>query len=170
MSATRFYEAPEQQSIIKTQLVAKYFGAWTTLMLARSNEPSGRIAYIDLFAGPGKFDDGKASTPLRLLNYAIKNPVLCARLVTMFNDKDPILAARLQTEINALPDIDKLKYKPNVTNITIGSTLVDQLRGMRLVPTLFFIDPWGYKGLSLVLQPHLASALLAALQLTGQSA
>jgi hypothetical protein len=67
----------------------------------------------------------------------------------MFNDKDPILAARLQTEIDALPDIDKLKYKPNVTNITIGSTLVDQLRGMRLVPTLFFIDPWGYKGLSL---------------------
>lgn len=149
MSTNRFFESPDQQNIIKTKLVVKYFAAWTTFMLPRLKGPGDRLAYIDLFAGPGRFEDGKASTPLWILNYAIKNPALCARLVTMFNDKKPEFAAQLRTEIAALQGIEKLTYGPQVTNIAVGSQLVDMLRGLSLAPTLFFIDPWGYKGLSL---------------------
>lgn len=149
MGSNRFYESSDPQNFIKSKLVDKYFRAWTTLMLSRLNRPSDRLAYIDLFAGPGRFEDGKASTPLWILNNAVKNPALCARLVTIFNDKNPKFAAQLRAEIDALQGIEKLTHYTQVTNIAVGSELGDMLRNLRLVPTLFFIDPWGYKGLSL---------------------
>jgi three-Cys-motif partner protein len=149
MGISRFFDAPDPQNIIKTQLVSKYFGAWTTFMLTRLRGLDARLAYIDLFAGPGRFEDGKASTPLWILNNAIGNPALCARLVTIFNDKNPDFAAQLRREIDALPGIEKLKHKPQVMNVEVGRDLIGLLRGGNLVPTLFFIDPWGYKGLSI---------------------
>lgn len=149
MATARFFEEPDAQNIIKTKLVAKYFGAWTTFMLPRLRRPGDRLAYIDLFAGPGRFSDGKASTPLWILNNAISRPELCSRLVTTFNDKNPDHVTRLRTEIDALPGIEKLAHRPQVSNVTVGSELVALLRNLKLVPTLFFIDPWGYKGLSL---------------------
>ncbi len=45
--------------------------------------------------------------------------------------------------------VEKLVHKPQVTNIAVGSELTALFSTRRLVPTLFFIDPWGYKGLSL---------------------
>ncbi|MBA2519735.1 MAG: three-Cys-motif partner protein TcmP, partial [Chloroflexia bacterium] len=151
MGNSEFYNTPEQQSILKTKLVAKYFGAWSQIMLAQS---SGPIAYIDLFAGPGKFDDGLASTPLWILNHAIRDDKLCSRLITVFNDKEAKYVAQLQAEIDVLPGIEKLAYRPCVSNAAVGNELVDILREKSLLPTLFFIDPWGYKGLSLDLIGH----------------
>lgn len=118
-------------------------------MLRRGRGAGGRIAYIDLFSGPGKFDDGSPSTPLRILRETINNPELCARLVTIFNDKNADYVRQLQAAIDSLPRIEKLTNKPQVSNATVGADLVDLFRPLNLVPTLFFIDPWGYKGLSL---------------------
>ncbi|MGH2531344.1 MAG: three-Cys-motif partner protein TcmP [Thermomicrobiales bacterium] len=67
----------------------------------------------------------------------------------MFNDRNPEYVARLRSRIDDLPGIEKLIHKPRVSNEEVGSKLVDMLRSTTLVPTLFFIDPWGYKGLSL---------------------
>lgn len=149
MGTSRFFESADPQNIIKTKLVAKYFGAWTTFMVPRIKRTGENIAYIDLFAGPGRFLDGAASTPLWILNNAISRPELCQRLVTIFNDKQRSFAEQLQTEIDDLPGVEKLVHKPQVTNIAVGSELIALFSTRRLVPTLFFIDPWGYKGLSL---------------------
>jgi hypothetical protein len=35
---------------------------------------SDRIAYVDLFAGPGRYGNGTKSTPLLILETAIANP------------------------------------------------------------------------------------------------
>lgn len=149
MRSSRFYESPDVQNTIKTKLVTEYFVAWTDVILPRLKRPDDRLAYIDLFAGPGRFEDGMASTPLRILEQAIKKPALCARLITMFNDKKPEFVAQLRTEIDALQGIDMLSQRPQVSHVTVGSQLVDMLHSFSRVPTLFFIDPWGYKGLSL---------------------
>jgi three-Cys-motif partner protein len=105
--------------------------------------------YIDLFAGPGRYKDGTASTPLRVLSQAIEHPDMRNMLVTMFNDVDPEHVNSLEKAINALPGIEKLKYKPDIDNKEVGSEIVQEFEKMKLVPTLFFVDPWGYKGLSL---------------------
>jgi len=38
-----------------------------------------------------------------------------------------------------------------VRNKEVGQEIVAMFSQMRLIPTLFFIDPWGYKGLTLQL-------------------
>ncbi len=149
MSTSGYYESPHTQNIVKTRIVSKYFKAWSDIMLTHGKDAKGRIAYIDLFSGPGRFDDRTASTPLWLLSQAVKDLRLCSRLVTLFNDKDKTLIDRLQTEIDAFPGIEKLTYKPQLSSVSVGSEIATLYRNMNLVPTLFFIDPWGFKGLSL---------------------
>lgn len=149
MAGDEFFDAPEAQNVVKSIIVAKYFDSWSTIMLTRSNVSGGRIAYVDLFSGPGKFEDGSLSTPFKVLLQAINDPRLCARLVTVFNDMNPAYTHQLQESITAFPGIEKLTHKPVVANITVGTDLVQSMGRLNLVPTLFFIDPWGYKGLSL---------------------
>lgn len=149
MGDDSFFRSQDAQNFIKTKIVTDYFDAWSKIMLTKTHDAQQRIAYIDLFAGAGRFDDGEPSTPLRILRAAIDDPKLSRQLVTQFNDKNPLYASKLQREIAALEGIASLRFPPAVSNKTVGPELVNLLSGLRLVPTLFFIDPWGYKGLSL---------------------
>jgi three-Cys-motif partner protein len=108
-----------------------------------------KIAYVDLFAGPGRYSDGSKSTPLLVLEKAISDPVMRKMLVTVFNDKDPEFTSALAHAIRTLPDIEELEYPPQVHCQEIGSKVVEMFEQMELIPTLMFVDPWGYKGLSL---------------------
>ncbi len=103
MGGDTFFDVPEEQSVIKTMLVTNYFDAWTRIMLSRVSGSGGQLAFIDLFSGPGRYEDGSPSTPLWVLDYAIKDPKLCSHLTTVFNDKNPEYAAQLRAAIAALP-------------------------------------------------------------------
>ena len=46
------------------------------------------MAYIDLFSGPGRYDDQSKSTPLLVLETILTNADLTNWMVTLFNDKD----------------------------------------------------------------------------------
>ena len=72
-------------------------------------------------------------------------------LVTLFNDKDEKSVRSLERSISEIEGINKLRYPPQVANEEVGDELVKQFENMKLVPTLFFVDPFGYKGLSLQL-------------------
>lgn len=151
MPTNNFFEDPKEQSIVKSAIVAKYFWAWAKVIIstARKNRRQAKIAYIDLFAGPGRYEDNTKSTPLLVLEKAISEPDLAQSLVTMFNDRDENNSCSLEQAIKALPGIESLKYPPQVYNWEIGTAIVEQFERMQLIPTLFFVDPWGYKGLSL---------------------
>ena len=142
-----FFEESKEQSQVKSQIVSKYFWAWANVV--SSNKYVEKIAYIDLFAGPGRYEDGTRSTPLLVLEKAINDPKMCKRLVTIFNDKDAKAVQTLQREIFSIVGIDKLKIQPQIFNESVGEEIVEMFEEMQLVPTLFFVDPWGYKGLSL---------------------
>ena len=147
-----FFEEQKEQSLIKSTIVAKYFDVWANVIIStqkRYPQHSQKIAYIDLFAGPGRFKDGSMSTPLRIINNAIEKIDLRERLVAIFNDKDENNSNDLQRTIREIPGIDTLKFKPAVYNQEVGEEIVKMFEEMSLVPTLFFVDPWGYKGLSL---------------------
>lgn len=159
MSSNSFFNEQKEQSLIKARIVEKYFWAWAKVITAtleriekqRELKEKQKIAYIDLFAGPGRYKDGSESTPLRVLETAIKEPELQERLLTLFNDADENNTQSLQESINSITDIGKLKNKPTVKNHEVGEEIVKAFEENRLVPTLFFVDPWGYKGLSLQL-------------------
>lgn len=154
MADNSFFDESREQSQVKTAIVAKYFDAWSRVMISAQRRVSaqpGRIAYIDLFAGPGRYKDGTKSTPLLILEKAIQDANLRQMLVTLFNDKDEENKRSLGKAIHDLPGIDTLKYAPRVICHEIGDQVVQQFVQMRFAPTLFFVDPWGYKGLSLQL-------------------
>jgi three-Cys-motif partner protein len=151
MSEEAFFTRPTEQSRAKSRIVAKYFRAWAKVVIPAAKLRENRIAYIDLFAGPGRYEDGTPSTPLIVLQEAIKDPELRKMLVVLFNDKNKENANSLQAALEALPGITELRYKPQVENEEVGQKIVEAFKQIKFVPTLLFIDPWGYKGLSLAL-------------------
>jgi three-Cys-motif partner protein len=104
---------------------------------------------VDLFAGPGRYRDGAVSTPLRVLQKAIEKPLYAERLVTIFNDKDVDNVRTLEEEIGKLPGIERLKHKPQIWNAEVGDKIATAFGSQTKIPILAFIDPWGYKGLTL---------------------
>lgn len=48
----------------------------------RGSDP--KIAYLDLFAGPGRYKDGTKSTPLLILEKTIQDEMMSEMLVTVF--------------------------------------------------------------------------------------
>src|SRR5713226_1910381 len=150
-TSTDFFEESRQQSRIKSRIVAKYFWAWAQVIASTMKGHGNRIAYMDLFAGPGKYKDDTPSTPVIVLQTAIKDPRLREMLVTVFSDKKLEFATSLQKTIDAIPGIETLKYKPLVQNEEVGQKIVESFQKTKLIPTLLFVDPWGYKGLSVTL-------------------
>ena len=144
-----FFEESKEQSQIKSRIVQKYFWAWSRVIIPSARRSDNRILYVDLFAGPGRYEDGTLSTPLLVLEKAIADPSMREMLVTRFNDKDAETSSKLRAAIDALPGIRKLKYEPYVSNEIVGEQIAKMFAEMRLIPTFFFVDPWGYKGLSL---------------------
>jgi three-Cys-motif partner protein len=151
MSNVSFFDEQKEQSLIKARIVEKYFWAWAKVITPTAKKAANKIAYIDLFAGPGRYKDGSKSTPIKVLETAISETDMQNMLVTIFNDSDSSNVSSLQESVNSIPGIEKLKYKPQVINQEVGENIVNTFNSLKLVPTLFFVDPWGYKGLSLQL-------------------
>lgn len=153
MVDNRFFEESREQSLIKATIVAKYFWAWAKVIIGAMRKypelSRDKIAYVDLFAGPGRYKDGSASTPILVLKKAIEDRDIRERLVTIFNDKNEGNKRSLETEIQSIPNLHLLKHQPQVLNEEVGDKIVQNLEQAKLVPTLCFVDPWGYKGLSL---------------------
>ena len=147
-----FFQEQQEKSLIKARIVSKYFTAWASVILGaqkRYPDRTQKMAYIDLFAGPGRYDDQSKSTPLLVLETIINNPEFADRVVTLFNDKDSSNVESLKAAINQLQGIEKLKYAPSFYNEEVGDEIAKLFSSRNLIPTFFFVDPWGYKGLSL---------------------
>jgi three-Cys-motif partner protein len=150
MASERFFEERSDQSEVKARIISKYFFAWANVIMPTATKHNGgKIAYIDLYAGPGRYKDGSASTPLLVLQTAIEHPKMSQMLVSYFNDAENANIATLQSEIDKLPAIANLKYKPVITCGEVDEEAAKYFNEVRLGPSFSFVDPFGYKGLSL---------------------
>lgn len=147
----QFFEEQAEQSLIKAEIVSKYFFVWAKVIIATQKRfgRGDRVAYIDLFAGPGRYRNGTASTPLLILEKALGEEDFRERLVAIFNDKDENNSNSLKTAIQELPGIECMKFAPIVHSGEVGEQVVKSFEQAKLVPTFLFVDPFGYKGLSL---------------------
>lgn len=143
-----FYDTPTAASKTKIEIVTKYFDAWSKIL----GPTAIRLAYQDLYSGPGRYKkDGTASTPVLVVQKIIADPKLRSKVETHFNDANPAYAAELKKNLEALPDYGSLRFKPEVTNETVDKGFEQQLRHIGRVPTFSFVDPFGYKGVTLKL-------------------
>jgi three-Cys-motif partner protein len=143
-----FFEESTEQSRVKANIVADYFSTWAKIMIPSSKRWDGKIGYIDLFAGPGRYNDGTKSTPLLILEKAIIDPDMRNMIVTIFSDAIPENIQSLNNVIKSLPNIDTLKYQPKVYTEIVDEKIAEIFGSTKMIPCLTFLDPWGYKGLS----------------------
>jgi three-Cys-motif partner protein len=146
-----WFEKPTEQSIVKARIVVSYFTAWSNVMkgvLSGSNTPR-KMAYVDLFAGPGAYEDGTETTPLLILRKAVDDSFLKGHLAAFFNDKDAESIESLECRIREIAGFNDLRFKPQFSSDEVGERFTRWLERTDLSPSLSFIDPWGYKGLSL---------------------
>lgn len=136
MDSDGFFREQSQQSEIKSQIVSNYFTIWAKI-ITQARKPE-QIAYIDLFSGPGIYEDGTESTPLKVLNKAIADRVIADRLQCYFNDKDKANIEKLEDVISTSLDISKLKYPPIFMSVEVGDHLINKLHKIRYTPSLMF--------------------------------
>jgi three-Cys-motif partner protein len=72
MADASFFDAPTEASLKKHRIVSKYFGGWANIILPETLRKEGKIMYVDLFCGPGRYLDGTPSTPLLILDHVVK--------------------------------------------------------------------------------------------------
>ncbi len=149
MSTDDFFSKPSEQSGVKAEIVSAYFRGWANVMVSEAKKrPRPQLGYVDLYSGPGVYENGIKSTPIRILEEAIRDPDLRGMLTLRFNDADPANASALGA-IASTPGAESLEYRPDVTSEEVTLATAEAFERTRFDPTLFFFDPWGYKGLTL---------------------
>ena len=119
-SGDNFFDVQSEASGVKARIISKHFDTWSNIVLREAIRLGQKIAYIDLYCGPGRYGDGNKSTPLLVLEKAIRKPELARNLVTIFNDEDAEAIEKLKVEVSNLPGVEMLAIKPVLMNTTVG--------------------------------------------------
>lgn len=110
-----------------------------------------KVVYLDLYAGKGKYESGEMSTAIRILAISANDSFLKKNLVSILNDVKESHCDNLAEVIKENSFSKKLHYSPKIMNRKVDVLFANDLNSIKKVPTLCFIDPYGYKGLSLTL-------------------
>ncbi|MBA4132023.1 MAG: hypothetical protein C0519_11425 [Hyphomicrobium sp.] len=157
-STKKFFTDPQRvTSAIKTKIVVEYFKSWASILwgvVKSNNRP--HLRYVDLFAGTGKID-GVKSTPLLIMEHVISKPELAESVGALLNDLNSDHIKQLEENLKALPGYETLKRPPRTRTGPVDEKLVDIFTKSNNVPSFSFIDPFGYKGLTLPLVKALVS-------------
>lgn len=144
-----FFATQTPSSRTKATIISDYFPQYCRIIM--KPKPQKVIRYLDLFAGPGKYDDGNWSTPLLLAKQCASDIDLRKVVHLLFNDMNYSQAL----ETNFLQEFPSgtFVYEPRFGSQTVGESekitefLSRQEGKKNEKPTLLFVDPWGYKGI-----------------------
>lgn len=155
-----FFAEQSEASKIKSQIVSKYLDGWSLII----GSWAPKLVYADFFAGRGRYEDGKPSTPLEAITNVASRPKLVGKVQMVFNEFNEDFHRQLSDNVLCHEQTSSLAFKPIIQNNDFqGLPAIEQLRNWlglpssgTLPPSLVFVDPWGYKGLSL---QHLSDIL-----------
>ena len=146
MSIKDFFKKQTSSSLIKAKIVAEYFPQYARILLKK---PQDNIIYLDLFAGPGVYEDGSLSTPILLSQHVANDPILNGKVQLLFNDNT--YSKVLEENFNNFFPDGTFIHKPRFSNKTVGKDkdiqnyLSREPLKKNPKPTLLFFDPFGYK-------------------------
>lgn len=147
-TTAKFYESPSDKSKVKTLIVTEFLKAYFQIINRSVAKGKKEIIYIDLFCGPGKFEDGQPSTPLALLDTVNSfEDELRRKIRIVFNDENRNYINKLKKIVDNHEVVQKLNYDIEVTNHCAGDVNIKAYTSKKC-PIFSFIDPWGYKGVS----------------------
>lgn len=150
-----FFKNQGGASRVKACIVQESFDAWAKIIRSTRSD-SEKIAYVDLYSGPGRYENGSMSTPLMVIKKALENEKISKSLIAVFNDKDENNTETLKKEICKIEGIEKLDYE--IYHETIDENASSYFEDLNMIPTFTFLDPFGYVGLTLKLVDNLINS------------
>lgn len=151
MAINNFFEKQTLSSRVKANIISEYFPKYCKIIVRR-HIPE-RIGYFDLFAGPGKYEDGNWSTPLLIAKHCFDDELLRQKVWMVFNDKE--YSEQLKSNFLQLYPNNTFMHKPHFGHSVVGECKeIDKFitknrmkDGKNECPSVLFIDPFGYKGI-----------------------
>lgn len=156
MADERFWDSMSDETRVKVNIVSKYFSFWSMASTGGKN-PSSKISYIDLFSGRGVYKDGTPSTPVRVISSALRHQPTTQALQSLFCESQPEIASILREALLSLPQLDDLTVRPTILNQSVNESLIPYFEDLVRFPTLSFVDPYGYEGVTAGLLSQLLS-------------
>lgn len=109
----------------------------------------GRLSHADLYAGTGCYGDGTPSTPMLVVQKAIKDDRFRHLVKAEFNDSDAKKVAKLRSSVMGIDGIETMPHASSFECRSVDEAMEAAYEVERpFPPTFSFLDPWGYRGLS----------------------
>jgi len=135
---------------VKHILLEKYLAAWIPIL----GKWNPKICYFDGFAGRGEYADGALGSPIIALKVADKLSSYFDKLICFFIEKDKDnfenleeVLEREKRNIKNWQKIDIVKDNNEFANVTENIFRYLGKEKSVLVPSFFFIDPFGFGGI-----------------------
>lgn len=143
-----FFKKQTPSSRIKANIVAEYFPKYCKILLKK---PQPEIRYLDLFSGPGIYEDSSYSTPMLIARSCASDVQLAQKVRLIFNDNK--YSDQLKENFYNRFSENTFHFEPLFGDKTVGENekiycyLTKKVKTPNPHPTLLFFDPWGYKGI-----------------------
>jgi three-Cys-motif partner protein len=135
-----FFKAKREWSTVKDRIVGSYVACYLKTIQYR-RQP---IIIVDAFAGPGRFGDGSAGSPLIICEAIGKAPKQGVGITCLFSDSHP--AHRAALDLCLAGYIQQGIAAPSLSDFAEAlSWALDQGVGSTL---FFYLDPYGIKDLT----------------------
>lgn len=142
-----FFEEQTEKSAIKSAIVSDFFKVYLRIISFRFKNED--IYYIDLFSGPGRYENDKQSTPLYIMDAVefFNDKQILSRIHFVFNEAEKKYYSALVDNIKSHNIYSKLKNPPIITNKPADQIDLSTYLSSN-IPFFSFIDPFGYKSTS----------------------
>lgn len=122
----------------KHELVIKYLKGFVKIL---GGSTKGIVYYVDGFAGPGIYDDGAKGSPIRAANYAN----------TLIGKHYQLRCINVEADQDCFDNLDKNTSQYGDVAINHCGAFEDYIDQILVLiedrPAIFFIDPFGLKGI-----------------------
>jgi len=134
----------EPHTQAKHEILKRYLQAWLPIL----SSFSGRILYIDGFAGPGEYSKGEPGSPVIAINTAKEHKLkLNAEILFLFIEAREDRCNHLKEILRHIDVPDNMKYNVECSkfdeSLTSLFNYLDEQK-KHIAPTFAFIDPFGY--------------------------
>jgi three-Cys-motif partner protein len=138
--AESFFKVQTQESRVKAEIVENFFVGWARIIggyQKKKGEPVA-LAYADLFAGRGVYEDGGEGTAVRVARKVLGNDTWRAATVLFLNEPEARLREVLQRTVESLPRARELRFVPIFREDVVDADYRRCLSELGNRSTLFF--------------------------------
>ena len=147
MGTKGFFDEFKEQSRIKSEIVSKYFWAWAQVMVATAKRRGeDKIAYIDLFAGPGRYGDDTRLHAAAGVGEGGPGPRLVQDAGRAVQRQESGVRALASEAIDSTPEFKQFRHPPQVANNQVGDEIVAQFEKQATDPDAVFRGSLGVQG------------------------